>query len=241
MPTSEALLTQLGAETTSMTAQLQQADLGTSVRSCPGWDVRRLVRHLGRVHRWATEIVRTGQEAEGGRPPDGDDAALLAWFDQGAQELVATLTAADPDAPCWTFGPQPQLTAFWIRRQAHETAMHHWDAATALGHRVIWPDWFAEDAVDEVCRMFFPRQVRLGRQPALTDSLTLVSTATEHAWTLAGDGRSASSGDPDATASAPAATLELLLWHRTDVDDPEITVTGDAQAAHRVLASALTP
>ena len=89
--------------------------------------------------------------------------------------------------------------------------------------------------------MFFPRQVRLGRQPALTDTLALVSTATARAWTLAGDGRSAPSGVPDATVSAPAATLDLLLWHRTDVGDPAITVTGDARVARTVLASALTP
>ena len=241
MPTSAELLSQLGHETTALSSQLHRADLDTDVPSCPEWDVRRLVRHLGRVHRWATEIVRTGREAEGGRPPDGDDVALLAWFDQGAQELVATLTAADPDAPCWTFGPQPQLASFWIRRQAHETAMHHWDAATALGRPVTWPEWFAEDAVDEVCRMFFPRQVHLGRQVALTGSLALVSAATERGWTLAGDGRSASSGATDATVTGPPALLDLLLWHRTDLDDPALIVTGDAQAARRVLAGALTP
>jgi hypothetical protein len=33
----------------------------------------------------------------------------------------------------------------------------------------------------------------------------------------------------------------LLLWHRTDLDDPRLTVSGSRAAADTVLAEALTP
>ncbi len=241
VPKREAFLAQLSSDTAALVAQLRPADLSADVPTCPGWDVRRLVRHLGRVHRWAAAIVRTGEEAEAGRPPDGDDRTLLGWFEEGAHELVGTLTGADPDAPCWTFGPDPQLTGFWIRRQAHETAVHRWDVGAALGAPEPIPDWLAEDGVDEVCRMMFPRQVRLGRQPALTDSVALVSAASGRTWTLADDGTRVGTVEADATVTAPPSTLELLLWHRADPGDPDVTVSGDVEAARRVLGAALTP
>ena len=62
--------------------------------------------------------------------------------------------------------------------------------------------------------MFFPRQVRLG-----------CTLPPSHALAARVRGR----------------PLLLLLWHRTTLDDPRLTVTGDRRAADAVLAAALTP
>ncbi len=45
-----------------LAATARDGSLDAAVPGCPGWDVNRLLGHLGRVHRWATEACRTGAE-----------------------------------------------------------------------------------------------------------------------------------------------------------------------------------
>ncbi len=97
------------------------------------WTLSDVVAHLGGVHRWAAEIVSTrtwtGAGPRRGRAA-GDD--LIAWFEDGLAALVCALTAADVSAPCPNFSPGSDKTArFWLRRQAHETTVHRWDAEAA--------------------------------------------------------------------------------------------------------------
>jgi uncharacterized protein (TIGR03083 family) len=114
-------------------------DLDTMVPSCPEWTVRELVRHVGRVHRWAGAFVRDKLTEEmlpeqeqviwGTMPEDAD---LLEWFQLGHSGLVTALREATDDLACWSFLPAPTPRAFWARRQAHETAIHRIDAQLAL-------------------------------------------------------------------------------------------------------------
>jgi uncharacterized protein (TIGR03083 family) len=248
-------------------AVLASADLDTPVPACPAWNLRDLARHLGNVQRWVVGAIVEGHpdtpEVDGPADRDG----LLAWYDEGAAALLGALSGADPDAPCWTFGAKPRTVRFWFRRQAHEHAVHAHDARSAVGAPVPIDARLAADGIDEVVTMFFPRQVRLGRTPALTRSLAVrvedAGAAAAAGWVLGGDGvtppagragpagpsRSAGSGGPDsadsggldAEVAGPAEALYLLLWHRTGLDDPRLTLTGDATAARHVLAAALVP
>ena len=149
-------------------ARLLQAaassSLDAAVPTCPAWALRDLVRHLGGVHRWATEIVarpRTEpwdvdlEELVGTWPTDDE---LLEWFRQGHSALVAALTQADPTVACWTFLSAPSPLAMWARRQAHETAIHRVDAELAEGG-IITPlsARFADDGIDELLTGFITR------------------------------------------------------------------------------------
>ncbi len=105
------------------------------------WNVRDLVTHIGGVHRWAGDVVRTGatdlDTAAGqdvGRGP-GDDE-LLEWFVAGHAALVSALRCAPPDLAAATFLPAPSPLHFWARRQAHETAIHRADADAACRRAV---------------------------------------------------------------------------------------------------------
>ncbi len=120
--------------------QVKDADLAVPVRTCPGWSLGNLLRHVGGAHRWAEAVVRT--RAGGPVPHDqvddvaGDDAAdaaaLADWVVEGAALLADTLRAAGPDAPVWT--PAPGGTSeFWARRMLFETVLHRADAAVAVG------------------------------------------------------------------------------------------------------------
>jgi uncharacterized protein (TIGR03083 family) len=214
--------------------------LDLPVSHCPGWRVRDLVGHLGGVHRWVIEIVRSGDHSTEADPPGDDD--LPAWFDEGAETLVRTLRAADPARPCWTLAP-PNNVGFWSRRQAQETMVHRWDLASALGAPAEIEPTLAADGIDEAVGGLFPRQVRLQRMAPLTDVVAVVDTGSRRRWVLAGDGTSSAAADSavDATVSADAATLLLVLWKRAAITDGRVHIEGDLAAARRVLDGPLTP
>jgi uncharacterized protein (TIGR03083 family) len=220
-------LTHLRADVDAILGVLARAALTEPVSACPGWTLRDLVVHLGGIHRWATEIVRT-------REPQGevqhDIADLTTWFADGAAALIETLAAADPSSPCWSF-TRDRSVAFWRRRQALETVVHRWDAERAVGEPGRLDPLLAADGVAEVVKLMTPRQIALERIPPLPATVLLHATDTADDWVL-GDGR------PSAGVEATAEMLLLLLWHRIDPGDPRVRTTGDAD---QVLRLALAP
>jgi uncharacterized protein (TIGR03083 family) len=220
-------------------AALADADLASPVPACPGWDVTDLAGHLGGIHRWARDAVVEGRPTDEERPYPRDREGLRSWFDAGAAELVATLRATDPAAPCWHFGPKPRTADFWFRRQAHETAMHARDAEEAVrgAAEPLHPE-LVVDGIDEILEMFLPRQVRLGRLDPPSGVVELRPTDPSAApFRLAPAGE----GELVGAVSGPAETLLLLLWRRVRVDAAGVRVEGDAEAVASLLALPITP
>jgi uncharacterized protein (TIGR03083 family) len=234
-----AALAYLEAAANRFSTALDAGDLAVPVPSCPGWDLRALAAHLGGVHRWARSALTRARPDEQSDDGPGRGVDLRAWFDDGARELLATLRAADPAAPCWTFGPEPRTAAFWFRRQAQETSMHAWDAEQAAsGAAGALPLELALDGVDEVATMFVPRQIRLGRLAPLPH---VVDLRASDAPTAPACRLGSSDRGPDAVVSAPAATLLLLLWRRVGLHAPGVRIDGDAGVVQALLAAPLTP
>jgi uncharacterized protein (TIGR03083 family) len=213
----------------------ERAGLDTEAPTCPGWQVRDLVRHVGQVHRWAQSYLTTGRTTppnehdEPAEPPAEDDA-LLPWFHDGHATLVGTLRDAPDDLDCWAFLPAPSPRAFWSRRQAHETAVHRADAELAAGGTPTFDPAFAADGVDELLFGFFARpRGRLVADPPLR--LGLRSTDTGDCWTMTigPEARSATrdAAEGDCVVSGPASRLYLLLWNRADADG--LVVDGDTE------------
>ena len=215
---------------------LHEGPLDAAVDGCPGWDLRELVVHLGRTHRWVTAALVSAEQPA--YPPRPDPDGLAAWFSEGAAELVAALRSADPARPCWSFPPETTTSAFWTRRQAQETAVHRWDAQHALGRADGIDAALAADGVDEVVRVFYPRQVALGRREPLGVAVTLRPED-------AGEPVVLGEGTPVAEVSGPAEDLLLALWHRRAGGDlvarGALRVTGDRTAAVRVVTEVLVP
>ena len=153
---------EIGASTGALAALVDGADLTLTVPSCPGWTLRQLATHVGRVQRWAARIVSTRsaqaiafREVPGGRIPD-DPAEHAGWLLAGADLLVTALSEAG-DAPVWAFGEQ-RPAGFWARRMTHEATVHGVDAQLTLqaaagplslaGRPAIAPD-VAADGIDE--------------------------------------------------------------------------------------------
>jgi uncharacterized protein (TIGR03083 family) len=226
----------------------ERAPLDAPVPSCPGWQLRDLLAHVGYVHRWATRYVATAEaewvdragEADvlRGGPPDGE---LIGWFRAGHAGLVSVLRAADPAVHCWTFLDAPSPLAFWARRQAHETAIHRADAQLTAGPGEPpgeYPAALAADGIDELVTGFG------GRKPGkLADSPATLVIRTEdgtgpRAWTVEmghpdahasrgapPPGRPPATGGRHCEVTGPASDLYLALWNRRPTD--ALTVTGD--------------
>ncbi|GGU49119.1 maleylpyruvate isomerase family mycothiol-dependent enzyme [Streptomyces daghestanicus] len=234
METAEFIET-LDREGRLMAAAAERAGSDADVPGCPGWRVRDLVGHTGAVHRWAASFVAEGHTAPRpiADPPDLDGTALTDWFRAGHRHLVDTLAAAAPDVDCWHFLPAPAPLAFWARRQAHETAVHRFDAeSAAAGTPSDVGTEFAADGIDELLRGMHARErsrVRSEKPRVLRVRATDVPDAV---WTVRLSGEPpvterGATADAECEIAGPAGALYLALWNRRPL--PE--VTGDASLA----------
>ncbi|MGI8521979.1 MAG: maleylpyruvate isomerase family mycothiol-dependent enzyme [Nocardioides sp.] len=218
------------------------AGLETSVPTTPGWDVRRLIAHQGRVHRWGTatiageEIDREAAEAEGYGSEDP-----VRWLREGAEGLMTAIELAPPDLEVLVFLPDaPPAREFWARRQCHETTIHAVDALTAsLGRPPraadTWIDGgIARDGIDELLTGFLPQRRSQLRSPQPTtvsvlpddsDLRWLVTVSQDPPVTQRGKG----DDDADVVLRGSAVALYLTLWNRSH----EVTADGfDLWAEH---------
>lgn len=216
-----------------------EGHLAREVPSCPGWRVADLVWHTGIVHmfwRMVATGALSGPEAwiEPDRPDTGD---VLAWFADGVGLTATMLARLDPDTPAWTWGHRRDV-GFIRRRVAQETAVHCWDAVNAIGGSEPIARALAVDGVDEFLDEVLPGLSPDLEGPAHTIHLRARDSADR--WTVrAGAGAVqiiGVSGRPDATVTATASDLLLLLWGRRS--PTQVQVDGDMTALQRFLARA---
>ena len=224
----------LRTEGVRMAAVAEQVSADVPVPSCPDWSVRDLVRHTGRVHRWAGLMIsesrleppaNLGEIIPAGWPSDD---GLVEWFREGHELLAAALENAPPDLQCWSIMDAPSPRNFWARRQAHETSIHRVDTELAAGALSGFDPMHAADGIDELLVWFIGRP---GRSPSASTEMTLGVFATDmnRGWTATfgpekGHGRPGI-GEPDCTVSGTAADLYPYLWSRTPLGD--LHVEGD--------------
>jgi uncharacterized protein (TIGR03083 family) len=233
----DAACAAVAGEIEAFAATLVGADPDARIPACPDWTVTDLVRHLGRIHRWAELLVRTRAREFHAFPRDqlrfpDDPAGWPDWIRSGGERLVTTLRGAGPDEPTWGWGGD-QRVRFWPRRQLHETTVHRTDLAAAGGSpaRDLDPV-VAVDGIDE----FFAILPYTDWNPRLPElrgdgrTLALVATDTGTRWrvTLTPDGFAwdhAPGAGAEVTVRGLAVDLYLFLWGRVAVDT--LAVGGD--------------
>ncbi len=198
-------------------------DLSTAVPSCPGWDLARLVGHLGRVHRMALAVVSTGAMSPAApadllAPPEDHDA-LRAYFSESSAQLLSDLASTPLDAPCWTFLGTGDVTAFWHRRMAHEHAVHRYDAEVAINDPSPIPVDLAIDGVNEYFIMSNVRVLPKKPEFALGGTIHLHAIdSPDGEWMIEQTGSSLTvshgHGKGDAAIRGTASDLLLGLWGR---------------------------
>ena len=247
------------------------ANLRAPVSGCPGWTTYDLVVHLGNVHAWAATIVETGRAAaeQNDKPAHAKPRAVSAWYAGKAEDLYQVLRQADPAAPCWNFAFGAGRTAFWPRRQVHETTVHQLDLDLTLGRTTEISPAVASDGVDEVLGVFLHRMHTRGYEAELEGPMALTATDTGDTWVVAPQPRSSSTPwipaqavgttsetvpsmpptvehrtSPGATVDrveGPAEVLYRLLWKRVALEDADVRLLGDEDRVRAFLGSRLVP
>lgn len=169
------------------------------------------------------------------------DAGVAAdWMRTGAARLAETLRSLDPDAPTWHPFPVEQVASFWPRRQAHETAMHRWDAERAVGRPAAIDPELASDGIDEYFEIVIPRLVARDAIALPAGSVHLHCTDVHGEWLIRADDdgfqmiRAHQKGD--AALRGPAASILLRLWGRESDKTGELEPIGDGSVLDAWLA-----
>jgi uncharacterized protein (TIGR03083 family) len=217
-------------------------DLGAAVPSCPGWDNRRLLGHVGRVlASTAAHVPRGVVEPPPFNPrPPAEDDALVQYFEQALAATLAAFRDVSPSAPAWNFTTAAPVASFWPRRMANELQVHAWDAEGAVGvDRPLNPA-LAADGIDEVLRVLVPtaRATGLAAHADGTAHIHLEDTPGEWMVTLAGERVEVQTGHEkgDVGLRGPAGPVLLALWGRVAFDAPGLTAFGDTS-----LLAAISP
>ncbi len=204
------------------------------VPSCPDWTLRDLMVHTGIVHRHKTEILRGDWREEAPpEPPGPGERDLVEWFGLGVVEMIQAMRSVDLDEPRWTWSRHERAASWWVRRMAHETAIHSADAMLTVGERPVLDPALAVDGVDEILDEMMvggPDWGTLDPEPGVVEL-----RAAGRAWRLQRatfSGTSPLTGTtydrldalvwaespPDARVETDPSTLDLWLWGRADLD-----------------------
>lgn len=217
-----------------------RARLDDPIPWCPGWDVRELLRHLSEIHLWAASHVARCAVREGvpeladleAAWPDlatfwPEDEALIDFYVATNANLVMALESAPSDLATWTFLPAPSPRQMWARRQAHETAIHRYDAESATASVTGFDPAFASDGIDEILTAMAPRATELPLESRVTMAISPSDVGERWLVSLGPDGIETirADGPADLVLTGLASDLYLAVWNRGD--DGAITLTGD--------------
>jgi uncharacterized protein (TIGR03083 family) len=194
------------------------------VPACPGMTVADLVEHVGVVHRTVTRWVALGRRPSGWTPsPNGSD--VVDWYRIGAASLLAVLDPTRAGQPAATWCPWDRTLGFWLRRMAHETAVHRVDAQAAAGLSAPLDAALATDGIDEILTLWLACHLP---PAAHTSGRAVTLRVPGREWTVAlhpGIVDFCPDADPDAVITGSASAVDLWLWGRAPETD--LSIDGD--------------
>ena len=208
------------------------------IASCEPWLGTDLLWHMIEVHYFWKFIVETHtMKPDDYVPPSKPaDQDLLSEYRTGLDELINALTAIELTRTCWTWAGT-QDVAWVIRRMAHETAVHAWDARRATGKTAIIDSVLASDGIDEFVHVMLMNDGREG-EGALSGSVHIHCTDVDGEWLIVPTESSdvivtREHAKGDCALRGSAQDLLLALWRRIPMSALE--VIGNAAVAHQFL------
>ncbi|MGH2820021.1 MAG: maleylpyruvate isomerase family mycothiol-dependent enzyme [Actinomycetota bacterium] len=219
----------------SAMADCARDHLGLPIPCCPGWDMAELVEHVGEMHHAICELILSrAMDPDQIEDPVPPTTGLVDWFEAGVEDLARVLLEADPAQPVWTWSEQ-NTVSFWQRRMAIETAVHRWDAESAVGNPGPVEASLAADGIDEFFTLHMLRDGADLRGDG--ELLHFHSSDSPGDWTLrlgAGARELITDHRSNATSvRATASDLLLLLWRRLPA--AAVDVSGDDRLLRRFL------
>lgn len=209
--------------------------MDVSIASCEPWVGSDLLWHMIEVHYSWKFIVETHlMNPDDYVPrPKPDEKDLLTEYRTGLDELINVLSSLDPTRSCWTWAGI-QDVAWVIRRMAHETAVHAWDAHCATGATREIDAALASDGIDEFVHVMVKNDIREG-EGALSGSVHIHCTDVEGEWLIVPTDASdvvvtREHAKGDCAIRGSASQLLLGLWRRVPMSSIEIIGNADVAA-----------
>jgi uncharacterized protein (TIGR03083 family) len=209
--------------------------MNASIASCEPWVGTDLLWHMIEVHySWKfiaeSHLMNPDDYVPRSKPDDKD---LLTEYRAGLDELISVLSSLAPARSCWTWAGI-QDVAWVIRRMAHETAVHAWDAHCAAGVLHEINAALASDGIDEFVHVMLVSNMREEQGP-LRGSVHIHCTDVDGEWLIVPTGtsdvvvtREHSKGDCAIRGSA--SSLLLGLWRRVPMSSLEVIGSSDVAA-----------
>ena len=250
---TDLYMTAIRHDANAMVDAARAVGLDADVPTCPDWSMSDLMVHTGRVHRHKAEVVRGRYVDSDARFPPRPDGDVLEWYLEGLEEMLDVFGSADLGAPSWTWCDHEHNADWWVRRMAHETAIHSADALIAAGRTPKIDEWLAIDGIDEILTEMMIGVPEWGT--ATPGDKTVALEAGGRRWglrtaTFSGTGPESGTSyeglttlllddavDPDAVVRTDPATLDLWLWGRREL--PDEAITGDRSVVDHVRAVAV--
>ncbi len=221
-------------------ARIEEIDpeqLDFDVAHISGWTVGAVVGHTGWVYRFVTEVLAATDEpprrSSIPEPPAGP--SVLGWFSDSAAGLMTALEATPADKPCVSFAGEVDAS-WWVRRIAHETAMHRWDAFASIGSVDPIETRLADDGITEVFDVFLPTRFQFDRLKADGETIHLHATdCPDGEWLLElhPDRVDVTQQHAKATVAARGTTSDLLLMLWGRIPPAQLEVFGDSSLLDR--------
>lgn len=212
-------------------ADVASGSLSSDVPSCPGWTVRDLVAHVSEVYE--DKIARTalGHAPDPWPPEWPAERDPIEWLGDAHQRLLAMFEKSGPTTPSATWWPPDQTVGFWARRMAHETAVHRYDAESAIGTPTPVNAELAVDGVDEILVIMLAGDWSDEPDDAATGQRVAISSGGR-TWLVTLERESVSIteavGTADATLGGDPSDVLLWLWGRGP--DERVMRSGDEDA-----------
>jgi len=158
---------------------------------------------------------------------------LLTEYRAGLDELINVLSSLDPGRSCWTWAGIHDV-AWVIRRMAHETTVHAWDALGATGSISEIDAALASDGIDEFLHVMMMSNMREEEGP-LSGSVHIHCTDVDGEWLIVPTDTSAvvvtrEHSKGDCAIRGSASSLLLGLWRRIPISSLEVIGSSDVAA-----------
>ena len=232
------------------------AEAWNTPSNCPPWPVRRLVAHIvenaqfvrSNVERGVAGTLEPGMSREErdqrlatlAETPPADVAAQLDRVTADLEGVLDRLDADEVERIC--YHPAGNRPARWYAQQRlAEVAFHRWDVGHSLGRDATLDENVARFLLPMLMESNMPRVYPRGAKGQGRLRLQ-VEGAPELSWLCVADGETLQvqphgDGGADATITAPAGTLALLIYGRADLAEAErqgrARVEGDRAVAER--------
>nr|MBA2444298.1 maleylpyruvate isomerase family mycothiol-dependent enzyme [Nocardioidaceae bacterium] len=223
--TPERYLELIDADTERLIA-MGERGLTEKVPCCPGWDVAEVVWHTAGVYEHKVRVMADNAWPDPWPPADFDQREELAFLREAKNDLFEELSRHDVAEETTTFGTDRTI-GFWIRRMAHEVAVHRYDAELAHGDTTPIDPELCIDGIDEVLRVMLAGPWWVDRVQTQHPVDALVAVESDgHTWVC--DVRekevlvSAVDG-AERTAAVSGAPEQVFLWLWGRAGDEAVT------------------